>query len=186
MPSLSNKNCKEFTNLSDYCWSQFTNCISFSRRPSAPPSPNRQQFHTFHGELQTDGVSVSVLMFQHQPQPQPAQTPSTSNPKGQKRKQEQQTGAEWVRDSSDRNIGQIHRVVGLDPSHSLLPPFTASQQQTACRNSAPMEQSTPHCHGVATDGRKLVASTTESTKLNYGSVVTSTSKLPWRRPPQPR
>ena len=67
----------------------------------------------FYSQVQTDGVSVSVLMFQ--PQPQPAQTPSASNPQGQKRKQQQQTGAEWVRDSSDRNIGQIHRVVGLDP-----------------------------------------------------------------------
>ena len=51
------------------------------------------------------------------------------------------SSAEWVRDSSDRDIGQIHRVVGLDPGRKSL--FTAaSQQQTACRNSAPMEQST--------------------------------------------
>ena len=108
-------------------------------RPSAPPSPNRQQFHTFHGELQTDGVSVSVLMFQHQSQPQPAQTPSTSNPKGQKRKQEQQTGAEWVRDSSDRNIGQIHRVVGLDPGQKSL--FTAAIQSQSAADSLQEQRS---------------------------------------------
>ena len=78
-------------------------------------------------------------MFQHQSQPQPAQTPSTSNPKGQKRKQEQQTGAEWVRDSSDRNIGQIHRVVGLDPGRKSL--FTAAIHSQSAADSLQEQRS---------------------------------------------
>ena len=78
-------------------------------------------------------------MFQHQPQPQPAQTTSTSNPKGQKRKQEQQTGAEWVRDSSDRNIGQIQRVVGLDPGRKSL--FTAAIHSQSAADSLQEQRS---------------------------------------------
>ena len=78
-------------------------------------------------------------MFQHQSQPQPAQTPSASNPKGQKRKQEQQTGAEWVRDSSDRNIGQIHRVVGLDPGRKSL--FTAAIHSQSAADSLQEQRS---------------------------------------------
>ena len=74
-----------------------------------------------------------------QPQPQPAQTPSASNPQGQKRKQQQQAGAEWVRESSDRNIGQIHRVVGLDPGRKSL--FTAAIHSQSAADSLQEQRS---------------------------------------------
>jgi len=70
--SLSKKGCKEVTSRPDYWWSRFTNCISLSRWTA--PTSDRLRFHTFHDEVQTDGVSVSVLMFQ----PHPAQSPSSS------------------------------------------------------------------------------------------------------------
>ena len=73
--------------------------------------PDVHRFHTFHGEVQTDGISISVLMFwpQHaRPAPALAQGLPTFN--GRKRKQQQQqTNGDWVRDLTDRNIDQTHR-----------------------------------------------------------------------------
>ena len=115
-------------------WYRFTNCISVSRRPPAPPYPDVRQFHTFHGEVQTDGVSVSVLMFrpQHaQPPPALAQGLPTSN--GRKRKRQQQTNGDWVRDLTDRNIDQTHRIVGLDPGRKSL--FTAAIHSQSAADS---------------------------------------------------
>ena len=137
MPALSKQGCKDFTQQSDYWWARYTNCISFSRRPPVPPFPNIRLFHTFQGEVQTDGVSVSVLMFQ----PQHAQPPPTL---ARKRKRQRQTSTEWVKDLPDRHIDQTHRIVGLDPGRKSL--FTAaihSQSAAGSLQDQRTHESTP-------------------------------------------
>ena len=137
VPALSKQGCKDFTQLSDYWWGRYTNCISFSRRPPVPPFPNIRHFHTFQGEVQTDGVSVSVLMFQ----PQHAQPLPTL---ARKRKRQQQTSTEWVKDLPDRHIDQTHRIVGLDPGQKSL--FTAaihSQSAAGSLQDQRTHESTP-------------------------------------------
>ncbi|KAL3135720.1 hypothetical protein ABBQ38_006188 [Trebouxia sp. C0009 RCD-2024] len=137
VPSLSKKDCKEVTSRPDYWWSRFTNCISLSRWTA--PTSDRLRFHTFHDEVQTDGVSVSVLMFQ----PHPAQSPSAhtqqSSTRSRKRKRQQQTSEEWVRGLSDRNIGQPQRIVGLDPGRKSL--FTAAIHSQSAADSLQQQHS---------------------------------------------
>ncbi|KAL3145756.1 hypothetical protein ABBQ38_015136 [Trebouxia sp. C0009 RCD-2024] len=137
VPSLSKKDCKEVTSRPDYWWSCFTNCISLSRWTA--PTSDRLRFHTFHDEVQTDGVSVSVLMFQ----PHPAQSPSAhtqqSSTRSRKRKRQQQTSEEWVRGLSDRNIGQPQRIVGLDPGRKSL--FTAAIHSQSAADSLQQQHS---------------------------------------------
>ena len=91
--------------LSEYLWSRFTNCISFNRCLPVLPDLHRRQVHTFHSELQTDGIRVTVVMLQPQPAPPPsalAQTLPTHTDR--ERVRQQQTSTDWVKDLTNMLI----------------------------------------------------------------------------------
>ena len=113
-----------FASSPDYWWSRFTNAICFSKWTA--PTSERKRFHNFADEVVTDGVSVSVVMFK----PQPVQSAPTM---GRKRKRQQQTSTEWVRGLPSRDIGDVQRIVGLDPGRKSL--FTAAVHSQAAEDS---------------------------------------------------
>ncbi len=87
VPSLtSGTGAKEFIRQQESWWSQYTDCINFSKR-------SQQSRRRFNFQVQTDGISVSVLMFQ--PFAEPLTQPNTAAPPpphapNRKRKRQQQ------------------------------------------------------------------------------------------------
>lgn len=132
VPSLtSGTGAKEFIRQQESWWSQFTDCINFSKR-------SQQSRRRFNFQVQTDGISVSVLMFQ--PFAEPLTQPNTAAPPpppapNRKRKRQQQgsraAAGEWVQGLPNRHLVQPARIVGLDPGRKALFTAVVHSQQAA-------------------------------------------------------
>ncbi len=113
VPSLtSGTGAKEFIQQQESWWSQYTDCINFSKRV-------QQSRRRFNFQVQTDGISVSVLMFQPfaEPltQPNTAAAPPPPAPNRKRKRQQQGSRAaagEWVQGLPNRHLVQPARIVG--------------------------------------------------------------------------
>ena len=132
VPSLtSGTGAKECIQQQESWWSQYTDCINFSKRA-------QQSRRRFKFQVQTDGISVSVLMFQ--PFAEPLTQPNTAAPPpppapNRKCKRQQQgsraAAGEWVQGLPNRHLVQPARIVGLDPGRKALFTAVVHSQQPA-------------------------------------------------------
>ena len=106
------------------------------------PQMSADLTHSMVRYRQTGSVSVCSCSGSTHPPPALAQGLPTSN--GRKRRRQQQTKAAWVRDLTDRNIDQTHRIVGLDPGRkSLLTAAIHSQSAADSLQDQRTHESTP-------------------------------------------
>ncbi len=89
VPSLtSGTKAKEFIRQQEIWWSQYTDCINFSKR-------SQQSKRRFNFQVQTDGISVRVLMFQPfaKPLTQPNTAAAPPPPAPNRKRKRQQQGS---------------------------------------------------------------------------------------------
>ncbi len=129
VPSLTSATgAKEFFQQQESWWSQYIDCINFSKRA--------QQRRRLPGTEY--GISVSVLMFQPfaepltQPNTAPPPAPSAANRKRKRQRQDSRAAAgEWVQGLPNRHLVQPARIVGLDPGRKALFTAVVHSQQAA-------------------------------------------------------
>ena len=140
IPPMSKAGCTQFVADRDRWWGEYTNCQAFAKQSNA--SAKR-----FHGEVETDGVSVSVLVFHPNPpspsEPPPPHMPASAQRRKRQRQQDTMSDSQWVKGLPSHSIDQAQRIVGLDPGRKSL--FTAAvHSQAARQNLQEMPLQNPH------------------------------------------
>ena len=136
---MSKDGCKQFVADQDMWWGRYTNCQAFAKQSNV--SAKR-----FHGQVETDGISVSVLVFHpNPPSPSPSlpRTPASAQRRKRQRQQQNIADSQWVKGLPNHSIDQAQRIVGLDPGRKAL--FTAAvHSQAATDNLQERPMQTPH------------------------------------------
>lgn len=144
IPALHKQGCARFVADQDMWWGRYTNCQAFAKQSNVSAK-------CFHGQVETDGVSVSVLVFRpNPPSPSspPPQTPASAQKR--KRKRQQQDAADqdlhWVKGLPNHSIDQAQRIVGLDPGRKAL--FTAAVHSQAAKHNLQTDRPNKRPHEI--------------------------------------
>ena len=186
VPSLSSgAGAKEFIRQQESWWSQYTDCSSVNGHSQADAASTSR--YRLMGSVSVCSCSSHLLSHSRKQTQQQHHHHLTENASGRSRA----AGQQQVNGSRAYLTGtwcSLHALLVLTLGGKLCSQqlFTASRQQTACKQGVHVSTDMTVCLGAAADGRRLLASSIGCSRQSCGSAANQASMLLYWLPQQPK